>query len=44
MREELAKERPVLAGLRSRDEDTKEWWGLTNTWSKHNVYKHLEEI
>lgn len=44
MREELAKERPVLAGLRSRDEDTREWWGLTNTCRKHIFYKNLQEI
>ena len=32
VREELAIERPVAAGLRSRDEDSKEWCGLTNNW------------
>ena len=32
VREELAKERPVAAGLRSSDEDRWDWWGLTNTF------------
>jgi len=31
VREEFAIERPVAAGLRSRDEDRREWWGLTNS-------------
>ena len=35
MREEFAIERPVAAGLRSRDEDRREWWGLTNSWREH---------
>ena len=39
MREELAKERPVAAGLRSSDEDRWDWWGLTNTLREF-FYRH----
>ena len=39
VREELAIERPVEVGLRSRDEEMREWWGLTNTWRRLIVEK-----
>ena len=42
VREELAIERPVEVGLRSRDEEMREWWGLTNTWRRLIVEKHQE--
>ena len=42
VREELAIERPVEAGLRSRDEEMREWWGLTNTWRRFIVEKDQE--
>ena len=43
MREELAIERPVEVGLRSRDEEMRAWWGLTNTWRRLFVEKHQED-
>ena len=42
VREELAIERPVEVGLRSRDEEMREWWGLTNTWRRLIVEKDQE--
>ena len=33
VREELAMASPLVAGRRSRDDDSRELCGLTNTWS-----------
>ena len=33
VREELAMASPLVAGLRSRDDESRELCGLTNTWS-----------